>query len=121
MATAINPDYSTCVGDRYAYLKLTKSGTIMSGTLKIVCASSPQTALNKDANDEIALKIEISNGNGVWMDIMGIGTTFSYGTTTSIGFSIPQSDNYGNGFMYCKITMVKPATGAGIKISSVSL
>ena len=121
VVTAINPDYSNCTGDRYAYLKLTKSGTIMSGTLKIVCASSPQTALIKDSNDKVGLKIEISNGNGAWMDIMGIGTTFSYGTNTSIGFSIPQSDNYGNGFMYCKITMVKPTSGAGIKISSVSL
>jgi hypothetical protein len=52
------------------------------------------------------------------MDLLAIGTTFSYGTYSAIGFSIPQASNYGSGFMLCKITMNSTAT---TKIGSVSL
>ena len=52
------------------------------------------------------------------MDLLDIASTFSYGTSNAIGFSIPQASNYGSGFMLCKITMKKGATA---KIKSISL
>lgn len=113
-ANVSNPDYSACTGDRYAYFKLTKSGTIMGGTVNIASVASVETEL-KNGN----VKIELANNvDGSWMDLMSIGTTFSWGTSNAIGFSIPQASNYGNGFMLCKITMKKGATS---KIKSISM
>ena len=119
--TATNPNYSNCAGTRYAYLKLTKSGTIMGGTVTIKCVDSPETALT---DDEPSLKIQLSNkpdDETSWMDLMDIGTSFSYDATTSIGFSIPQASSYGSGMMYCRVVMTKPTSGEGVKIKEITL
>ena len=115
---AINPNYSSCSGTRYAYLKLLKTGTIMGGTVTIVTESNPQTELTNGS-----LKIELANSaSGTWMDLISeIGTTFSYGTTSVIGFSIPQAANYGSGFLLCRISMTKPSSGTGVRIGNVTI
>lgn len=117
--TAINPDYSGCSGDRYYYAKLTKSGTIMGGTITANTDASAETAFKNGS-----LKIELSNDKTNWMDIGktategGIGATFSYGTKNVITFSIPSASAYGNGFLYARVTMTK---GTTVKLASIAL
>lgn len=111
---AINPNYSTCSGNRYAYFKFTKTGTIMSGSITFGAVVNPETELKAGT-----IKIELANKvGGTWMDLMDIATTFSYGTTSTIGFSIPQAANYGSGSMICRITMKETAE---TKIQSISM
>lgn len=113
-ATAVNKNYGNCTGTRYAYLKLSKTGTIMGGTFKFDTVASPKAELEAKT-----IKIELANSTtGAWMDLLDIATTFSYGTSNSIGFSIPQASNYGSGYLLCKITMNSTAT---TQIGSVSL
>lgn len=126
--TAINPDYSGLTGDRYYYVKLSKSGTIMGGTITIATAASAETALkqSKDAegNWNAKLRVQLSNDKTNWMDIGrtstdgGIGATFSYGTSNKISFSIPNASYYGNGFLYARVTMT---SDANVKIASIAL
>ena len=114
MVTGVtNPDYSTCAGDRYAYFKFTKTGTIMSGSISFGTVEDPKTEM-EDGN----FVIELSNGNGNWMNLLDIATTFSYGTSNTIGFSIPQAVNYGSGSMNCRVMMKK---GTTTKLKSISM
>ena len=112
-ASSVNPNYSGLEGDRYAYFKFTKTGTIMSGSISFGTNADPKTEM--EAGD---VKIELSNGNGSWMSLVDIATTFSWGTSNKIGFSIPQAANYGSGSLNCRIVMNEDST---IKFKSISM
>ena len=126
--TEINPNYSGLTGDRYYYVKLSKTGTIMGGTVTITTAASAETALKQSKDDQgnwvAKLKVQLSNDKTNWMDIGrtstdgGIGATFEYGTSNKISFSIPNASYYGNGFLYARVTMT---SDAGVKIANITL
>lgn len=114
---ADQPDYSSSSGTRHFYVKLAKTGTVMGGTVTLTTTVNPSTVSG--------FKVELSGKQTSpnWMDITknsangGIGTTFSWGTTSKIGFSIPQSADYGDGCLYARVTM----TGTGVGLKNIEL
>lgn len=127
-STAINPNYTTCSGTRYYYCKLSKSGTIMGGTVTLTTAANPSSDISSNN-----LIIEISkNGKDSWMDIGKfasngenasgnpyIGSALSFGTTAStLGFTIPQTDLYGTNEMFVRIAMTASASA---QIANITL
>lgn len=109
-----NPNYSTCTGTRYAYFKLTKSGTIAKGTISF----STVAAMTQAILDGGTFKIELAGDNNVWMDLNNIKKVPTLSTSSTITFEIPQSANYGNGVLKCRVSMTK---GCTVQLKSISL
>lgn len=112
-ASATNPNYSTCDGDRYYYMKFSKSGSMPNGQMNVTAQSNISSLLaNGTIQFQIAKDASMSKLYNIVFSYAGQnnigGSNSTYGSTCALKYTF--GDGAANDYIWLKITMKKGCT-----------